>query len=367
MFESDNQTIDYPHVTMEPAVAHTRSADGVSIAWTAMGAGPALVLMPGVPFSNFEAEWRIPVAQRAFTALARSVRLIQYDGRGTGRSQRDVPDVSFEAMLADVDAVLDAAAVRSAVLLGFYHSCTHAIAYAARHAGRVAGLVLFGGSVRGWDPMSGTGIQALLSLIERDWNTFVESATHAWLGWPSGEEGRLAAEWFRTATTPAVARATLQAASAVDVSREAGLVRCPALVLHREEASVIPLAMSEELAAALPRARLEVLPGTSASLLFETTDEVVATLIDFALRPSTELAPSARPKPPNPAAKGFGLSPREMEVLRLLTAGDTNGQIAARLELSVNTVERHVGNVYRKLDVRGRAEATALAVRRGLA
>jgi pimeloyl-ACP methyl ester carboxylesterase/DNA-binding CsgD family transcriptional regulator len=352
---------------MVPPVNQARGADGVSVAWTATGTGPALVLMPGVPFSNFEAEWRIPAAQRAFMTLSQSARLIQYDGRGTGRSQRDVPDLSFEAMLADLDVVLDAAAVRSAVLLGFYHSCTHAIAYAARHPGRVAGLVLFGGAVRGWDPMSSTGIQALLSLIERDWNTFVESAAHAWLGWPSGEEGRLAAEWFRTATTPAVARATLQAASAVDVSAEARLVQCPALVLHRQDASVIPLAMSQELAVALPNARLEVLPGTSASLFFEATDEVVARLIDFTRHPSTERIPTGRPKPPKPTAIGFGLSPRETEVLRLLATGDTNGEIAAQLGLSVNTVERHVGNVYRKLDVRGRAEATALAVRRGLA
>ena len=352
---------------MEPSLAHARSSDGVSIAWSATGAGPAIVLMPGVPFSNFEAEWRIPVERRAFTALAQRLRVIQYDGRGTGRSQRDVADLSFEAMLADVGAVLDAAAARSVVLLGFYHSCTHAIAFAARHPERVSGMVLFGGSVRGWDPMSSTGIQALLSLIERDWETFAESATHAWLGWPDSEEGRLAAEWFRTATTPAVARATLQAASAVDVSREAAAVRCPALVLHREGASVIPLAMSEELVAALPRARLQLLPGTSASLLFESTDEVVETLIDFTLHPSIDRAPSPRPNRSKAPSVGFGLSGREMEVLRLLAGGDTNGQIAARLGLSVNTVERHVGNVYRKLDVRGRAEATALAVRRGLA
>jgi pimeloyl-ACP methyl ester carboxylesterase len=246
---------------MNPSLSHARSADGVSIAWSVAGTGPALVLMPGVPFSNFEAEWRIPVLRRAFSTFAETVRLIQYDGRGTGRSQRDISNLSLDAMLADIDAVLDAAGVGSVVLQGFYHSCTHAIAYAARHPERVAGIVLFGGALRGWDPMSSPGMQALLSLIERDWDTFAESAAHAWLGWPDGAEGRLAAEWFRTATTPGVARATLQAASAIDVTADAAAVRCPALVLHREDAPVIPLAMSQELAAALPRGRLEATEG----------------------------------------------------------------------------------------------------------
>ena len=60
-----------------------------------------------------------------------------------------------------------------------------------------------------------------------------------------------------------------------------------------------------------------------------------------------------------PATGADGLSPREREVLRLLAGGDTNGQIAATLGVSINTVERHVSNLYRKLDVRGRAEPPA--------
>lgn len=80
---------------MEPELAYARTGDGVSIAWTSAGSGPALVLMPGVPFSDAVAEWRIPVLRRAFERLAGSVRLIQYDGRGTGHSQRDVSDLSL--------------------------------------------------------------------------------------------------------------------------------------------------------------------------------------------------------------------------------------------------------------------------------
>jgi DNA-binding NarL/FixJ family response regulator len=62
-----------------------------------------------------------------------------------------------------------------------------------------------------------------------------------------------------------------------------------------------------------------------------------------------------------------GLSRRELEVLRLLAAGESNAQIARRLDLSTHTIERHVVNLYRKIGARGRADATAYAIRNALA
>jgi pimeloyl-ACP methyl ester carboxylesterase/DNA-binding CsgD family transcriptional regulator len=361
-----------------PRIEDTTSADGTRIAWTSIGGGPTLVHLPGVPLSNFEGEWRIPLLRGAFERFGRRIRLIQFDGRGTGRSQREVDDLDLDAFVADVDAVMTAAGADRPVVLGFYNSVTHAIAWAARNPGRVRGLVLFGGGIRGWDPMRGSATQALLSLIGRDWDTFVESAAHAWLGWPDDEEGRLAAEWFRTATSPDVARRTHDAAARVDVTAAAATIRCPTIVLHRRDAPVIPLALSEELAEAIPGARLVVLPGTSASLFFESTDEVVDLLTAFTLDPEGPLPPftdvgageaalvdGARVADPT-AAAGV-LSPREREVLVLLAHGESNGEMAAALGISINTVERHVSSIYRKLDVRGRSDATAWAIHHGVA
>jgi len=350
-------------IVSDPRIAFATAADGVRIGWASVGTGPTLIHLPGVPFSNLEAEWQIPVLRRAYERLTRRVRLIQFDGRGTGRSQREVADVSLEAHLRDIDAVVEAAGVTETVLLGFYHSSTIAIAWTARHPDRVRGLILFGGALRGWDQMRGAGTQALLSLIERDWDTFVESATHAWLGWPEGEEGRLAADWFRTSTSPATARATLEAAAEIDVTSMASAVRAPALILHREGATVIPLELSQGLADALPNGRLEIMPGTSASLYFESTDDVVDRIAAFTVDPSAT-APIRRSRRVEAAD---ALSHREREVLRLLAAGDSNDEIARRLGLSINTVERHVSNVYVKIDARGRADATAWAIRNGVA
>jgi pimeloyl-ACP methyl ester carboxylesterase/DNA-binding CsgD family transcriptional regulator len=360
---------------------HARTTDGVDIAWGSVGRGHALIHLPGVPFSNFTAEWHSPVLRSAYERLAEGVRLIQFDGRGTGRSQRDVTDLSLEAMQRDLDAVVDAAGLAGEriALLGFYHSVTSAIAYAARHPERVSHLILFGGASRGWSPMSGAEIQALLSLIERDWNVFVDSIAHAWLGWDvSGEEGRLAADWFRTATSPTVARATMQAAAGVDVTALLPDVQCPVLVLHRLGARVISLEMSEALVSGLPNARLEVLPGDSASLFYESTAQIVDLLIDFVGgRPVVGDVPAGRPGAASAAAgsavsespdgRAQLLSPRELEVLRLIAAGESNGEIAHRLGVTVNTVERHAVNLYRKIDARGRADAATFAVRNGLA
>jgi pimeloyl-ACP methyl ester carboxylesterase/DNA-binding CsgD family transcriptional regulator len=350
-----------------PDLSFATAADEVSIAWTSIGNGPTLIHLPGVPFSNFEGEWRSPVLRRAFTALGENLRFIQFDGRGTGRSQRDVSDLSLEAYLGDIDAVVDAAGVESVVLLGFYASAPHAIAWAARNPDRVRGLILFGGATGHGVTMQAPSMRALLSLIERDWDTFVESMTHAWLGWPEGDEGRLAADVFRTSTTPAVARATIQAAAGVDVTADTARVRCPALVLHRADAQVIPLAVSAELARELPGGRLAVIPGNSAGLFFEATDLVVDRIVAFVRDPLAEPVAAADVRPARPGRGSGGLSPRETEVLRLLAGGDSNGQIAAQLGLSINTVERHVVNLYRKIDARGRAEATAWAIRNGVA
>ena len=105
------------------------------------------------------------------------------------------------------------------------------------------------------------------------------------------------------------------------------------------------------------------MPGRSASLFFESTDAMADRLVEFTLQPGAQPAPGRRAVP----AAGSPLSPRELEVVRLIATGASNGQIAADLGLSINTVERHVSNAYRKLEVASRSEATAVAIRRGWA
>jgi DNA-binding CsgD family transcriptional regulator/pimeloyl-ACP methyl ester carboxylesterase len=357
-----------------PRISYARSADGVSLAFAVTGDGPALVFVPWVPFSNLRMEWQNTFLCGIFEQLARRLTLIHYDGRGTGHSQRDVTDLSPDAMVADLGAVADRAGAAQVSLLGQYNSCPHAIAYAARHPERVKRMALFGGSARGWNAMSAKQTQALLSLIEQDWDVFADTAAHQWLGWAAGEAGPAMADAIRGAVTPQIARATLQAASATDVTDLLPHVAAPTLVLHRREMSQIPVNISRSLAEGLPRGRLVVLDGAQPTLFMGDPGMVVNMLVDFfcdGIEPSGAAGlPGAavghlttgHPQPPP-----HGLSRRELEVLRLLAAGESNRQIARRLGLSPHTIERHVANLYRKIGARGRADATAYALRSGLA
>jgi DNA-binding CsgD family transcriptional regulator len=256
-------------------------------------------------------------------------------------------------------------------LLGQYNSCPHAIAYAARHPERVKRMVLFGGSARGWNAMSARQTQAMLSLIEQDWDLFADTAAHQWLGWSAGEAGRAMAGAIRAAVTPQVARATMQAASAADVTELLPKVAARTLVLHPKDMPQIPVDVARSLAMSLPRGRLVLLEGAQPVLFTEEPGEVVSLLTGFF---GDGIEPTEAPSASAAAAAGGrqapssdGLSPREMEVLRLVAAGESNSQIARRLGLSTHTVERHVANLYRKIGARGRADATAYALRNGLA
>src|SRR5215468_2664708 len=147
-------------------------------------------------------EWEHPVLRQVFSQLAKQLTVVHYDGRGTGHSQRDVTDLSLDAMVADLEAVVVRAGAAEVSLLGQYNSCPHAIAFAARHPERVRRIVLFGGSARGWNAMSDRQTQALLSLIEQDWDLFADAAAHQWMGWSAAEAGRATADQIRGAVTP---------------------------------------------------------------------------------------------------------------------------------------------------------------------
>jgi len=354
-----------------PRISYAMSADDVSLAFTSAGTGPAVVFVPWVPFSNLRAEWEHPTLRGIFERLAERLTVIHYDGRGTGHSQRDVADLSLEAMVGDLDAVIQVSGRSTVSLIGQYNSCPHAIAYAARHPQRVRSMVLFGGAARGWNAMSARQTQVLLGLMEQDWELFADTAAHQWLGWSAGEAGRAMAAAIADAVTPQVARATMRAASAVNVTDLLPMVAAPTLVLHRRDMNQIPVAVSRSLAAGMPRGRLVLLAGAQPALFLDDADGVVRLLIDF-LRDGIE--PSEAPSGAaerglglSVPAPGTGLTRRELDVLRLLAAGDSNAQIARQLGLSTHTVERHVANLYRKIGARGRADATAYAVRGGLA
>ena len=357
---------------MEPRIRYATAADGVSIAFWTLGEGAPLVYMAGGPWGHVEL-WDIPECRRWYERLAQKRMLVRYDVRGTGWSERDVSDHSLDALVADVEAVVDRLHLERFDVFGAFDAGPVAIAYAARHPERVSRLILWSSWARSSDIRS-PRIRAWLGLIDKDWELMTDTCAHLALGWPAGEVGRHAAQRLRESVTPEAARAALEAMGQFDVTELLPELKVPTLVLHRNGIPWLPVQIARELASRIPDARLTVMEGESTAPYLGDT-EATALAVDAFLGEGQEerterlgaWAPGAEQEEPRRARAYPGsLTAREAEVLRRLAGGQTNNEIAGELHVSARTVERHVANIYAKIGARGRANATAYALTHNL-
>src|SRR3972149_2255536 len=98
---------------MEPRIQYAQTADGVSIAFWTIGEGKPLVVMPVMPFSHIQLEWQMPEYRHWYQRLAEGRKVVRYDGRGNGLSDRDVPGFSLDAFVMDLEAVVERLGVGS--------------------------------------------------------------------------------------------------------------------------------------------------------------------------------------------------------------------------------------------------------------
>jgi pimeloyl-ACP methyl ester carboxylesterase/DNA-binding winged helix-turn-helix (wHTH) protein len=234
--------------------------DQVRIAYATIGTGPPLVKTANW-LNHLEFDWHSPVWRHLFDVLARDHQFVRYDERGTGLSDWEVDDISFDAFVSDLEAVVDAAGLERFALLGISQGCAVSIAYATRHPERVTALVLHGGYLRGWRYRQETAVrgEALQTLIGLDWGrdsaAIREMFTASFV--PDGTDEQVA--WFnelqRVSTSPANAVRLRAAFGAIDVAELASHVGVPTLVLHSTGDKVIQFGAGRELAAAIPGAR----------------------------------------------------------------------------------------------------------------
>ncbi len=357
---------------MEPRIRYATSSDGVSIAFWTLGEGAPLVYMTGGPWGHVEL-WDIPECRRWYERLAQKRMLVRYDVRGTGWSERDVSDHSLDALVADVEAVVDRLGLDRVEMFGAFDAGPVTIAYAARHLERVSHLMLWCSWARSSDIRS-PRIRAWLGLIDQDWELMTDTCAHLALGWPAGEVGRHAAQRLRESVTAEVARAALEAMGKFDVTSLLPRLEAPTLVLHRSDIPWLPVSIARELASRIPDARLRVLEGESTAPYLGDTEAAASAIDEFLGEGEKRVAPweegvaagTEREESRPGYTNAGGLTAREVEVLRLLAGGKTNTQIAEELSVSVRTVERHVANIYAKIGARGRANATAYALTHGL-
>ena len=135
---------------MEPEIRYVRSADGTNIATWTLGAGPPLLVTPGLGHATMQISWEHPGVRAQWEELAQRRRVISYDHRGFGLSDHDVADLSLAALVADLDAVARTTGTEPLDLMGWLTSGPATIAWSAQ-SGRVQRLVLYSTAARGAD------------------------------------------------------------------------------------------------------------------------------------------------------------------------------------------------------------------------
>jgi DNA-binding SARP family transcriptional activator/pimeloyl-ACP methyl ester carboxylesterase len=241
--------------------------DGIHLAFQTVGNGPVdIVLVPGF-VSHVERVWEDSRCRSWLSAASRLGRLILFDRRGVGLSDRVGARPTVEATAQDILAVMDTAGSRRAVLVGSSEGGPGCVRFAVDHPDRLAGLVLWGSLAKGSHapdhPYALTAGQYDLwqQRLIAQWGGPAEMETFA----PSLVGNRQAEAWWagllRTASSPGAVRGVLEALRDTDVRQLLAGVTTPTLVLHRTGDRAVRVDAGRFLAAGIRSARFVELPG----------------------------------------------------------------------------------------------------------
>jgi pimeloyl-ACP methyl ester carboxylesterase len=266
---------------VEPDIKYAKNGD-VHIAYRILGDGPRdIVLIPGT-ISHAELLWEVPTNRYLLQRLTSFSRVIVFDKRGQGLSDR-VAEQTIEERTADVGAVMDAAGSMRAIIYGWSEGGLLSMMFAATHPERTAGIVLYGAfaSMRAepW-ALSETSYEKFLAALEEDWGTGVLLKINA----PSRLKDEALVQWFgrieRESSSPASILALMRANYEVDVRHQLPLIRVPTLILHRAGDAVTPVAAGRYIAEKIPGAVYHELPGMDHLVLDHETQDRIADLIE---------------------------------------------------------------------------------------
>lgn len=245
-----------------PGRRHARTPDGVRLAIDVAGSGTPLV-RPPTWFNHLAFDWNVQFRGALYRFLAERMQLIRYDGRGSGLSDRHVPDLSFAAMLEDLQAVVDELGLERYALLGISQGGPIAIAHAVRHPDRVSRLVLNGAYALGRNKRGSTRDletgAAHLTLMRHGWgdehSAFLKTFSMLYFPGTSADELGALAQLQRAAMTAEVAVRLRLACDDIDIMHLLPQVRVPTLVLHSRHDNAVPFEEGQRLAESIPGAR----------------------------------------------------------------------------------------------------------------
>lgn len=251
---------------MLPETRYARSGD-VNVAYQVIGTGPPdVVIVPGW-VSNVDFCWEEPAFARFLTRLASFSRVILFDKRGTGLSDRVADLPSLEVRMDDVWAVMRAVGTDVAALFGYSEGGTMCALFAATYPSRTSALVMAGAFPRRrWAPDYPWGqtdgqIQLALDEVEREWGGPVKIDAHA----PSMAQNEHFRQWWarrlRASASPAAAKALLRMNADIDIRHVLPSIRVPTLILHNKHDRVVSPDATRYMADLIPSAKLVELNG----------------------------------------------------------------------------------------------------------
>jgi class 3 adenylate cyclase/pimeloyl-ACP methyl ester carboxylesterase len=276
-------------VADQPVTRYVKTSDDVHIAYQVFGSGPDLLYCMGL-WWHIDYQWEIPNFRRQLEHLGSFRRVISFDKRGTGLSDRVPPDrlPTLGARLEDLNAVLDAVGSERTAVLGHSHAADLAIAFAATHPDRTEALVLVDGYaklVRSDDHPWGLAEAEALAALERMEHHWDEPQGYGRMDGDARAHDR----WMtmqRLAVSPGAAMTLWQMALQSDVRELLHQIRAPTLVLHSHPNRLVDVGCGRYLAASIPNAKLKLLPPRT--VVFGDGDDDVVAIEEFLTgRPST--------------------------------------------------------------------------------
>jgi DNA-binding NarL/FixJ family response regulator len=329
-----------------PPVQYVKTSDGYDIAYCVSGGGTPLVLMPQL-FSNLELTWQGGGMRSLYESLAARFRLIQFDSRGSGSSSRGLGEEhSVSQHSTDLECLARELAITRFVLVGMLHYTHSTVAYASQHPGRVRALILVNPTAP--DAAWGDLPTHYGELARNSWSLFIDTFSHTFRGGDTSG--------YSETMSQADFLAEMRAAQASDVTGLVSDLKTPTLIVGSRQARMPGHAEAyRRMAALIPGSKLVLLDGIMASVITSRSGDppVVPAIVDFLKNIGARTEPHR-------------VSDRELEVLCLLAAGKSNQEIADELVISVNTVRRHVSNIFDKTGVANRAQAVAYARDHGI-
>lgn len=276
---------------MEQQIRFCTTADGVRIAYATVGHGPPIIKAASW-YSHLEFDWQSPVYKGLYRGISARHRMIRYDARGTGLSDRNVAEISFETMVADFTAVAHAAGVDRFPLLGISQGGAVGIAYAVRHPERVSHLILLGAYARGMAHRPGhhqgpETMDALRAVMRQGWGSddpsYRQLFTSQIIPDATPDQMRWFNEYERAAASSETADKLFVAIANINVMELLPLVRVPTLIFHCRGDRRQPFEFGRELATLIPDSRFVPLDSNNHVVLEHeaASDVFFAELADF--------------------------------------------------------------------------------------